>query len=438
MKQIYQQYMYSYPHKTAYRPVKRALVEQQLVKLAGQEVQLYVHLPFCQTKCGYCNLFSVAGCSEETIEHYLDAIERQVKQIGRLLDLQKVRFCSLVLGGGTPVYLQTGQLARLLGIVERFCGVIPEKVDSVIELSPNQTTPKKLDFLKTQGFQRVSLGVQSFQADELRALGRAHSPESCHAALRQIAQQQFAQFNLDLIYGVPGQSKESLLDSLEQAMRYTPSEVFLYPLYIKPGVPLAGQCAVEEQLAMQLYKTGRDFLKAQGYFQTSMRRFTRQPPEQEPSTGCGFDQMLALGCGGRSYLGALHVCEPYVVQPWACRENLERFLQKEDFLSGLSGCLLNEQEQWRRYVIKNLLYYSGIPLADYKARFGGAPEEQSPLLSELLNRGDAELRGGRLRLTEQGLAYSDVIGPAFISKEVAARTAEFYHSKDDKTLCHLP
>ena len=76
--------------------------------------------------------------------------------------------------------------------------------------------------------------------------------------------------------------------------------------------------------------------------------------------------------------------------------------------------MLNEQEQWRRYVIKNLLYYSGIPLADYKARFGGAPEEQSPLLSELLNRGDAELRGGRLRLTEQGLAYSPSTGKAGI------------------------
>lgn len=424
---IYQQYMYSYPHKTAYRPVKKEIVLEHLPILLENPSSLYVHLPFCQGKCGYCNLFSIARADEQLVNAYLAAVKRQVAELNEIVPLSQVTFNEVVFGGGTPVYLSIEQLENLAAILASF-GAAPDKIPSVIELSPNQTDNAKLDWLYQAGFKRVSVGIQSFVEEELKTLRRLHQPKRCHEVLEAIAQKHFESFNLDLIYGIPYQTEESFLYSLEQAVNYQPTELFIYPLYIKPQTPLYGQFIVEESKAYRLYQAACDFLTANGWRQQSMRRFTKKEPAVELTEGCGFDFNLALGCGGRSYLGDLHICEPYQVAPNLCRDSLKRFVAKTNFFENLSGFILDTDEQKRRYGVKNLLCAVGIPLGDYQKRFHCDCFSDFPFLTELVAEGLAVKTLDHLCLTPLGMGYSDKIGPRFISQTTADLSSSYWRT----------
>lgn len=170
----YIQYMYSYPHKTAYRPLTGIRLADCAGSLSGPGCGLYLHIPFCQTKCGYCNLFSVTGAGTEEMERYLDAVERQLSQYRRILEPAGTRFSDFTIGGGTPLLLNAGQLDRVFAMTESYLH-FDENRSIVIETAPNQTDREKLQLLKGRGITRVSMGIQSFCDRELETLRRGHS-----------------------------------------------------------------------------------------------------------------------------------------------------------------------------------------------------------------------------------------------------------------------
>ncbi len=211
----YVQYMYSYPHKTAYRSLPSLPLKDYFVRLAGSGHGLYLHVPFCQTKCGYCNLFSVTGQSAEVMDKYLLAVERQVCQYVSLLP-DSCSFSSLTIGGGTPLLFRESQMDRVFEMLKKmphFQGI----KEMVIETAPNQTSREKLRRLKQAGVTRVSMGIQSFSDAELKTLVRQHSAKKARKALELLMEEGFPCVNIDFIYGIPGQTKDSLLCSLKEA-----------------------------------------------------------------------------------------------------------------------------------------------------------------------------------------------------------------------------
>lgn len=353
------------------------------------------------------------------VDDYLAAMERQLAQY----DLAQVTFADLTIGGGTPLYLTVDQLERLFAMAERLTFAL-KKHERIIETSPRQTTAEKAARLKAHGVTRVSLGVQSFHDQELVTLGRIHRSNEIHQALEVLKQADFSCLNVDLIYGVPGQTPDTVLESLRQALAYAPEEIFLYPLYIKPGTGLYQRQQQQEQSAYQLYCLLRERLLAAGYGQTSMRRFVQGFAEtDEPWSGCGFcEHTLSIGCGGRSYIDELHFCTAYGVSPSGCRAILQDYLQKRDHQAITHGYLLSDDERKRRFILKNLLYVQGLPAAAYEAQFGSAPLADYPLLIQWIEAGFAAWDGaGNLRLTQEGLDLSDYLGPQLISQAVKAK-----------------
>ena len=422
----YVQYMYSYPHKTAYRPLEGVSLEDRAGLLADRENEWYIHLPFCESKCGYCNLFSVAGADPALIEAYLDRVEIQASQYREMFERQEKMpvFSSLTVGGGTPLLLSPAQLQRMFSIVKRTA--------PMTETAPNQTTEEKLALLRENGVTRVSIGVQSFLDSELLTMGRRHRAAQAEKALELMKQTGFDCVNLDLIYGVPGQTKESFLFSVAKAVSFEPQELFLYPLYVRKGVSMAEGIADEEQ-AYSLYCEAVSFLKARGYRRDSMRRFVRSDRPMS-FRECGYGNTLSLGCGGRSYLGNLHACAPFAVRPSQCRKRIQEFLDTEDYLAVPYGIVLSEDEEKRRYSAKHLLFGPGISLDAYRSRFGTEPEADFPFLRQWKEQGlaleeertqETGERGLILGLTEEGIGWSDALGPEFISSEVRRKMEEF-------------
>ena len=429
----YQQYMYSYPHKTAYDSLNDVSLVEYLDALSGKENSLYFHFPFCQYKCGYCNLFSVAGQSEKKMEAYVDAMQRQAEQIARHLS-EKTVFQDLTLGGGTPLLLPLFLLRRVFSIAKDYFGFSPEGHSIIVETSPNQTTEEKLLFLKEEGVTRVSIGVQSFQEEELARLLRLHTAASARLALQRIRKVQFDCLNVDLIYGLEGQTLDSLLDSVKQALEYEPEELFVYPLYVKPGTALYKQGAKTAKDAYAQYHRIREFLQEAGYHPYSMRRFVKQKKrsEQLPESFCGFGNTISLGCGARSYLGNLHFCTKFTVGQENCLAVLEEYMETKDYLKIAHGYILSPDEQKRRYVIKHILFGKGICQKDYQQHFGSLVQKDFPFIRQWEREGYLTLGKEYITLTQEGFALSDYLGPQFISPQVKKKSEEFYRKGGNK------
>ncbi len=422
MKSIpqYIHYMYSYPHKTAYRtfdvPVN---LSTYLNKVENKDATLYFHIPFCRYKCGFCNLFSRQGYNEQLISSYLDAMNRQARQLSALT--KKIRFTSFAIGGGTPLILNKLQLKQLLEIASLF-NVDPQHTFTSIETSPSFADEEILEILAQKGVKRMSIGIQSFDPAELRAVKRNVPVGTCLSALETIKKLSFPQFNIDLIYGIEGQTMESFLDSVRQALSYDPTELFLYPLYVRQGVQI--HTKERNELLYKMYLSGRDELMKQGFKQTSMRRFVRDNTlSNDPEYSCGDETVISCGCGGRSYMDNLHYATPYAVEQNRISDIIGEYITTSDFTQVHTGYILSEDEQKRRFIIKNLMYYRGLDKKEYRERFGEEPEQL--LFDNLKNKGFIYDSNGFIRLTPIGMAFSDDIGQQFISQTVRKKMTEY-------------
>ena len=416
----YVSYMYSYPHKTAYRTLTPPVsLSPYLERLEGREASLYFHIPFCAHKCGYCNLFSQQCCDAERISLYLHTMRRQTEQLS--VAAQGLKFTSFAVGGGTPLILDEGQLEELFCLAELF-GVHPSRVFTSVETSPEYTQKSVLRQLRARGVERLSMGVQSFNETELKKLKRRPGLGTVVGALENIVEAGFPQFNLDLIYGIEGQTVESFMRSLNTALTYRPNELFIYPLYVRPGTRINVRST--DDIGYAIYKSARELLVGQGFVQTSMRRFVRRETT-ETEFSCGDEVMLSCGAGGRSYLGNLHYATPYAVRQQAIADEIDHYIRTTDFMTAANGFLLSTEEMQIRFIIKNLMYHRGVDLAEYEKRFGEKPDRN--LFREFTDRGWIEETGRIVRLTEEGMAYSDYIGQAFISPVVRKLMSEYVY-----------
>lgn len=419
-RSIYTQYMYSYPHKRTYEKVERLDLSLYRSRFRGREMGLYIHLPFCRSKCGYCNLFSVTGVKERGA--YLSAVRRHSDQMKQEVDTSETRFTSFVLGGGTPLILSEKELEALFVLARDKYRFSFENGFSVVETSPYEATGEKLKLLEEVGVKRVSVGIQSFLEEELKVLERVQSTSDMYSALEKIKKCSFEVLNIDLIYGIPGQSVKSLIYSIEEALRFEPEEIFLYPLYKQENARLYHKFEMDFELQHRLYREGRRYLLEKGYVQNSMRDFSKR---RKTGADCGFENTLSLGCGGRSYFDELHFCEKYVSLQEECRREYRAYVEKQDFLRNLSFFLLDEDERKRKYAIKNLLYVTGLSCSDYKEKFCSEIEEDFPFLTELCEQGQVRLSDGRWYLTEEGFGFSDRIGPLFMSEKVREKMGNY-------------
>lgn len=261
----------------------------------------------------------------------------------------------------------------------------------------------------------------------MQGRGRPQSAAEAEAAVARLKAAGFPLVNVDLIYGLPGQTAETWRHSLERALAHDPEELFLYPLYVRPLTGLARRDAVDpdDALRLDLYRRGRDLLQSRGYRQVSMRLFRaeRTGDPSGPAYCCQEDGMVGLGPGARSYTRAVHYATEYAVGMRGVKQIVAAWTERPQgaFAAADYGLRLSDDEQRRRYAIQSLLWQTGIVLDDYRARFGDDPRVHLPQLGELEPRGLAAVSDGALRLTPAGLERSDVLGPWLISPAVRQR-----------------
>ncbi|MFC4071650.1 STM4012 family radical SAM protein [Actinoplanes subglobosus] len=458
----YQGYLYAYPHKTAYRRLDpRPLLRDVWAAEPQTSLFGYVHLPFCEMRCGFCNLFTRANPPDEQVTAYLAQLRRQAAAVRDSLDAS-VSFSRLAIGGGTPTYLTAPELEQLFSIVTDTFGAAaaspsavplsasppgvplsvspsgvalsaspsgvalsasPSGVPLSVETSPATATPDRLAVLAAHGTTRISIGVQSFLDAEARAAGRPQHLTEVMAALQAIRDARIPVLNIDLIYGIDGQTVETWQHSLDEALRWQPEELYLYPLYVRPLTGLGRRAHARadwDRQRLDLYRQAVEVLTAAGYVRHSMRQFRRAdaPVPDGPDYCCQDDGMVGLGCGARSYTTDLHYSFDYAVAVPEVRAVLTDYLSRpaDDFRYAEFGFHLDAIEQRRRWLLKSLLRAEGVDPTAYRERFGTDHTGDFPQLIELVDRG--WLNEPRTVLTPAGLDRSDAIGPWLVSGEV--------------------
>lgn len=421
-------YAYSYPHKTAYRELEPRKLSEVWKDEGRDSLFLYFHVPFCEMRCGFCNLFTEARPKQrhDRTTAFLDALERQAEVVRE--ELGALSFARMAIGGGTPTYLEPDQLRRLFGLA-RFLGA-EQGIPTSVESSPETASAERLQVLADHDVTRVSIGVQSFLDDEVRRLGRAQKRSVVEGALERIRKHPF-ELNIDLIYGVQDQTTETLDTSIDAALQWKPEEIFLYPLYVRPltglGRSKKGGTDRWDQQRLELYLHGRARLLEAGYTQRSMRCFRRTEASQAglPPYRCQEDGMVGLGPGARSYTRNLHYSFDYAVTGPAVREIITEYIEQTDFRHVRYGAEVGDEDQRRRFVIQSLLWHEGLDLQRYHARFGTHALDDLDELRALTDAPWIDFGDEHVQLMPEGFAYSDALGPWLYAPKVRRRMSEF-------------
>lgn len=357
---------------------------------------LYIHIPFCRQKCRYCDFASFAGV-EELINDYLAVLSKEASFY------TSARFDTLYIGGGTPSFLSAAQLERLCQMVEQYFGAVSSFAESTLEANPESCTPEKLHVLKQAGLNRLSLGLQSFDDGVLKRIGRIHDVPTFLAAYEAARKAGFDNISVDLIAGLPGQSKSLFLDGLKKLIDLQPEHISVYGLQVEEGTPFykEGVQSDEDLLREELEQT-HFMLEKAGYKHYEISNFAR--PGRESRHNINYWQngeYLGLGSAAASYQGGVR--RSNISSLRAYLHNIQQGRGVQEFAECLHG-----KEKQGEQIMLGLRMLDGVRLTDKQK------EMFSCEIKELVRRGLVEQSGDFLKLTFEGLFLANQAFMAFV------------------------
>ncbi|MBF0345877.1 MAG: radical SAM family heme chaperone HemW [Nitrospirae bacterium] len=360
------------------------MADVNLIRGAVRTGYLYIHIPFCLKKCGYCDFYSIV-LDDSTTAPYLDALKGELLLRRRELGLIRTIF----IGGGTPALLEASALAALMAFIQRNFKLAPD-VEVTIEANPLTIDSPKLDILRSSGINRLSLGVQSLDDGVLRTLGRLHDARQAHKAIEAVVRS-FDNFSIDLIYAVPGQSLDSWRTTLLEVLSYTPAHVSAYELSIEPSVPLAraGLVLPSEDVAIGMFELVADCLTQSGYLHYEISNYAR------PYFQCFHNlnywrsgQYVGIGAGAHSYVDGRRFSNVADVKTYIAAISASKLA-----IEGIEE--VTPQLAFEESIFLGLRTTEGVKVA------------KSRIVSELETEGLVLYENGALRLTRKGMLLSN-------------------------------
>ena len=377
-----------------------------------QELELYVHIPFCVRKCGYCDFLS--GTAEEsTREAYLLALAGEIRRAGQ--DAEGCRAVSVFFGGGTPTVLTGGQLSRLLSEIKKSFRLAGD-CEITLEANPGTLDPEKLRLCREAGFNRISIGCQSADNRELRRLGRIHTWEEFLEGFRQAREAGFSNINVDLMSGIPSQTLVSWETSLRKTAELGPEHISAYSLILEEGTPFYENREKldlpDEDTERRMYERTGEILEEYGCRQYEISNYARE----------GYRCRHNLGYWtGREYLGlGLGASSLWRDTRFRNTDSMEEYLKDSGNLPKIrrEEEKLSVSDRQSEYMILGLRLTEGISLAGFRETFGTDVRKVWPgVLEKYKGYGLLEEAAGRLKFTGEGISLSNVVLAEFLPEK---------------------
>ena len=357
----------------------------------SKRLGLYIHIPFCRSKCLYCDFCSLPGCDGETVEAYVGALCRDLEAWSEKCKDYTVD--TVYLGGGTPTYLHARQLERIMRTVWERYRISPD-AEITSECNPATGDGETFRQMRAMGFNRLSIGLQSAHERELRALGRIHTFEDFCRTFRDARRAGFENLSVDLMSGIPEQTAASWGETLQSVLSLAPEHISAYGLIIEEGTPFAKQekslSIPDEEIAEKMYFAGIETLESHGVFQYEISNFARKGYESRHN-------LKYWSC--EEYLGF----GPSAYSDFAG----ERFGNSRDVMAYIAGKEITAErecpdlgERIKEYLMLRLRLCEGLESVAMRERFGVTPEA---LCGKTIER---QLRLGFLQKTDRGYAFT--------------------------------
>ena len=367
---------------------------------------VYVHIPFCVHKCAYCDFASYQIYNDHIMTDYARRLVEEISAWTPALPVSPT--ATVYFGGGTPSVLPLEDLAAIVTALKDR-GFWPPPAEATLEANPGTVDRERLRFYRQLGFDRLSLGIQSFQPEELAAMGRIHTAEQAEEAIALAREAGFRRISGDLIYGYPGQTVETVRDSLERLLDTGVDHVSVYGLTVEEGTLLAKQVREgkallpSEDASGTMYDFLMEALPQAGYHRYEISNFARPGQESRHNqVYWHYDPYMAFGTAACRFDGKIRETNP---------RNLQAYLQGAPPEREILTC----EDRRAELVFMNLRTVKGLSLEEFTQRtaedFFHIYEEG---FTHCRKQGWITREGNRIRLTEQGMRYGNLAFEEFL------------------------
>ena len=380
-----------------------------------KELELYLHIPFCVSKCKYCDFLS-APSGEEQRQIYVERLCRRIRYWSDVIHNYGYEIVSIFVGGGTPSILTEAQITQVFEAVhESF--PIREDAEITLEMNPGTDVKDKLPVYRELGINRLSMGLQSADNEELKCLGRIHTYEDFRQVYQWAREAGFTNINVDLMSAIPGQTLESYEDTLRKVADLEPEHISAYSLIIEEGTPFyerygEGRHAEElpdEDIERQMYVRTGEILEDYGYHRYEISNYAKDGYECRHNLGYwDRKEYLGLGAGASSLMDHIRWKEPDHIGPSTGMVLEER----EDFTR------LRRKDEMEEFMFLGLRKINGVSEYDFYKSFRVSMDEiYKESIENLIKEGLLVREEDRIRLTDRGIDLSNYALSQFLLGE---------------------
>ena len=381
-----------------------------------KELELYLHIPFCERKCAYCDFLSAPADLPVRIS-YIKKLQEEIAYYGP--EFEEYQVSSIFLGGGTPTILEGYQLAAILETVKKYFRLVAD-AEITVECNPGTLTAGKAEKLVQAGFNRLSMGLQSADDRELQLLGRIHNFTQFLESYDLARKAGFENINVDLMSALPGQTLKSWQNTLQKVTALRPEHISAYSLIIEEGTPFYERFAEderireegghprllpEEAIERQMYELTQRFLHTKGYERYEISNYAK--PGSECRHNCGYwtrKDYLGLGLGASSLVGH---------QRFQNTSDLKEYLEQE--YHHIHTETLDKKSEMEEFMFLGLRLMTGISRQQFEKTFQVTLDSvYGEVLRKLKSEQLIEEVAGYVRLTEHGIDVSNYVLSEFL------------------------
>ncbi|MCH7827765.1 MAG: radical SAM family heme chaperone HemW [Bacteroidetes bacterium] len=370
-----------------------------------KQTALYIHIPFCKHKCIYCDFYSII--TTDNINPFLSALKKEIEFYSNQYSDDRI-ITSIFLGGGTPSLMDVDYLNEILNQINKNF-TVADNVETTIETNPDSISFEKLKEFNNIGFNRISIGVQSFNEDELKFLTRIHSTDAAINTVEDANKAGFENINIDLIFNLPKQTKEIWINNLNQAVSLPITHISTYSLILERGtilnkMVLDGKVTLQDSdYDAELYSTTIDFLTGQDFKQYEVSNFCKEGFESRHNNAYWkYQDYLSFGTAAHSFVNG---------KRWWNFSSLKKYI------SEINNCgsavrnfeILTKEQKLNEYVMLSLRS-KGLNKNEFTERFGKAWwNEKENYFTKLIENDFLENNSESIKLTKHGYAICDEI-----------------------------
>lgn len=371
---------------------------------------VYIHIPFCRSRCSYCDFATDIYRSDEAAERYVRALTSEIAAFG-LPEGGTPNIDTVYFGGGTPSLLRPKLIGRILDAVGRFFNIEPN-AEITMEMNPATVTAETLEGYRSLGVNRASFGLQTFNDRDLRLLARGHTADDARQTFMLLRECGFENVSFDLIIGLPGQTIGDWERNLEEALKLDPEHLSLYLLEVHEGTPLAEQLRSgrrpipDEELAASMYEIMQESVSRSGFEQYEISNFAKPGfASRHNSKYWQLEQVFGFGVSAHSFDGRERYSN--------VRDTNAYCSQIEN--SGTAEVMRETIDAAAESIFLGLRLTNGVDPADHRERFGvDLLERYSDEICRLRADGLIETGDKHIRLTKKGMLFSNEVFVAFV------------------------